>query len=358
MASPPKCIACQQELFVDLTVCGMCGKRQPSPKPSALEPVAAPVASMPPELVPIAASPALPPVPKKSGAVRLIALVLITVLAGGGYWTWAQKQASEQRVVELEKKQAEEARRRQEEDSARGIKEAEERGRKDAEEKLKQEISQKEAEERAKAEVEKARKDLEEQQGAQSRSSVQSMERAARCSDTRECLTIMLGAADPRSTQVWQAAATRLSELTTTKSGDTVAARDLNKRGIDEYRRGNKPAAIDLLTRAARTDASDAEIQTNLGFVLLRAERKEESWPVLARALQLDPRRGPTWHTVSEYFVYTAKSDLAVRALLINFELSKAKEQALANFEKQAQTYSNVDMRPVYELAIIKIKAR
>ena len=285
-------------------------------------------------------------------------MIIIVALMGGGYWAWTQKQASEQRVAELEQKQAEEARRRQEEEKARELKEAEERGRKEAEEKLKQELAQKEAEERAKAEAEKEHKSRDEQQSNQSKSAGSAMERAARCADMRECISIMLGATDPRSAQVMQAAATRMSELTTTKSGDTNVARDLNKRGVDEYRKGNKAAAIDLFNRAGRADPSDAEVQSNLGFVLLRAERKDEAWPVLVRALQLDPRRALTWHAVSEYFAATAKSDLAVRALLVNYELSKTKDQALANFEKQAQTYSNADMRPIYELAAMKIKAR
>ena len=364
MASPLKCVACQQELFGDLTVCGMCGKRQPPPKPVAPEPAAAPVSSVPPAPSPVSAPVASPaassasPAPKKGGAGGLIALVIIAVLAGGGYWAWTQKQASEQRVAELEQKQAEEARRRQEEEKARELKEAEERGRKEAEEKLKQEMAQKEAEEKAKAEADKERKSTEDQQGNQSRSAGAAMERAARCADMRDCISIVLGAADPRSAQVMQAAATRMSELTTTKSGDTNAARDLNKRGVDEYRKGNKAAAIDLFTRAGRADPSDAEVQSNLGFVLLRAERKDEAWPALVRALQLDPRRALTWHAVSEYFASTSKSDLAVRALLVNYELSKTKDQALANFEKQAQTYSNVEMRPIYGVAVRKIKAR
>lgn len=366
MASPLKCVACQQELFGDPNVCGMCGKRQPPRKSISPEPSAAPAPSAQPVSAPGLESVSLSadsskaaPTPKKGGASgSLIALVIIAVLAGGGYWAWVQKNASEQRVAELEQKQAEEARRRQEEEKARELKEAEERGRKEGEEKLKQELAQKEAEERAKAEAEKERRSQEEPQGNPGRSAGAALERAARCADMRDCISIMLGAADPRSAQVMQAAATRMGELSTIKSGDSTAAHELNKRGVDEYRKGNKSAAIDLFARAGRADPGDAEVQGNLGFVLLRADRKDEAWPALVRALQLDSRRTQTWHAISEYFASTSKSDLAVRALLVNYELSKAKDQALSNFEKQAQTYSNVDMRSVYELAVMKIKAR
>lgn len=409
MNAPLRCIdpSCAEELHGDLTRCGVCGKRQPvmpqtRPEPEpvpAPEVIAAPVAQTESDkqtaqetTAPIVSEAASSVVKVKPGGSKSTVVVMLALLlaGGGGYWAWSQKLAADQRVAELQEQQAQEAQRRLEEQRAKELKEAEERGRKEAEEKIKQELAQKEAEERAKAEAEQAKAEVERakseaeqarldterakaeferakaqaererrQAGGQtSRNSDALMTQATRCADTRQCLSVILSAADPASPQALLAAVARIRELPAPVSrGDSAAGNDLNRRAVEEARRNDQNAALDLLRRAVQADPSNASAQGNLGVVLLRSGRKDEAWGALLLSLQLDPGREFTWQGIAEYLAATSKTELAVRALLTHHEVAKDKRQALANIESLAKG-SNTNLRPVAEQALSKIRVR
>ncbi len=333
--SSPTCVQCGAELFNDPTRCGVCGARQPAPvpvpSPQPEPPVPQASASSDPQAQPAAGAGA------PSSSRTWLYLFVGAAIALGGYQYWSSQKEAEAQVVAA-RAEAEATRKRLEAEKAQEVREAQERARQEAEARVR------EAEEKAQQATEAA--------------SV--LEKAARCADARECIGFMLAAAEPRQPQVFQAAATRFSEMATARApsgSDRNTARDLNRRGLEEYKRGNVSAAIESFTRASRLDPVDAEISGNLGYLLVKAQRLDEASKALSQSIQADPRRSGVWHAVAEYFG-PSRSDSAVRALILSYEVAKAKDQVLASYEKLVTTASLSEMRPIYAQAVARIKAR
>ena len=247
-----------------------------------------------------------------------------------------KRQAAE---AELLARQQEEARKRQADDELQArLREAEEKGRREAEEKARQ--------------------------AAQASGNVPQpvavagslIDKAARCENLQTCMRIMIDSADPRSPESIQVAAARIGEFNKAQRGDRKADRDLNKRGLDEFRNNNFPVAINLLTQAAAADNADVEIHSNLGFVAIRANRPDVAGQALAAALLLDPRRTSTWLPVAEFFSLKGNNESSVRSLLLGYEFSTNKEKTLAFFEDKSTTAEREAMRPVYTAALQRIR--
>ncbi len=225
------------------------------------------------------------------------------------------------------------------------LKEAEERGRREALEQQHQDTTQSESSANA-------------QDQTQVETTVADVAaRASVCDSYMKCFNTMLEAVAPRNPEAIQIAATRISESNKARRGDRKVARELNARGLDEYKKSNYSVAIDLLQQAAAADPADVEIQSNLGFVALRAENTTIASAALTNALHLDPRRTSTWIPLAELLVQVNTSDLAVRAVLLGYEFSANKEKSMTFFEDKSITAERVEMRPVYASAIQQIKA-
>lgn len=341
--SSPTCVQCGAELFNDPTRCGVCGARQPAPAPAAASAPAASAGRAGDSDLKASDSPAGADKQdsSSSGSSRgWIYAIVAAVVVLGGYQYWNTQKEAEAKV-EAARAEAEATRKRLEAEKNQQVQAAQERARQEAEARVR------EAEEKAQQATEAAT----------------ALEKAARCADARECIGFMLAAAEPRQPQVFQAAATRFSELGSARGGsgpsasERNTARDLNRRGLEDYKRGNVSAAIESFSRASRLDPADAEISGNLGYVLVKAQRLDEASKALSQSIQADPRRSGVWHAVAEYFG-PSRADSAVRALLLSYEVSKTKDQVLASYEKLVTTATSSDMRPIYAQAVARIKAR
>jgi len=362
MTPKMNCVKCGFELESGDTRCVACGSRQPavSSEDARIEtPVGIAVGPTPAAATPIDAglrSAVEPPKSEsKSSKWGVVGVAVVLALAGGAYWAWSQKSAADERIVQMEQEKVALDRQRAEEERQRKMKETEEKERREADEKAKSEQAQKLAEEeRLKADA--AEKNATGTDTVSNSSSTGLLEKVARCETRAACVSFMLASADPRKPELIQLAATRLSEMAQVQPGDRPAARGHNAKGLDDVRKGNFAGALESFLKAVKADPSDAEIRTNLGYVLLKLGRNEDALNVLSAAVQLDPRRGVTWHAIAELFAVTAKGDLAVKALMLTYEFSKAKDKALAYFEKQALSPDRPELRPVYELAILKLR--
>ena len=232
-----------------------------------------------------------------------------------------------------------------EEEMQAKLREAEEKGRRDAEERMRQE--------QAAAQPAPA-------QTATTPSATPTagnlLEKATACANLQACMRVMMEGADPRSPEAIQVAATRIGEFNKAQRGDRKTARDLNKQALDDFRNNNAPSAINLLTKAAETDPADVEIQSNLGFIAIRANRLDIAEQALGKALLLDSRRTSNWLPVAEYFALKGDGESSIRSLLLGYEFSSNKEKTLAFFEDKSTTSEIEAMRPIYVSALQKIR--
>jgi hypothetical protein len=180
--------------------------------------------------------------------------------------------------------------------------------------------------------------------------------RAVQCK-LNDCIPIMLDGVNPRKPEVIEAAASRIDGFAKPQRGDRKTARALNERGLNEFKNSNYASAVDILKQAATADPADVEIQSNLAFVALRADRSQIALEAVSVALKINPRRTSSWVSLSEFFILSAKNTAATRAMLLAYEFSANKEKSLAFFEDKANTAERPEMRPVYKEVLEMIKA-
>jgi hypothetical protein len=309
----------------------------------------------------VAASAPVPtpvPVPvrkSRAGLYSLVVAVLIAGAGGAGYWGWTQKVKADEAAALIAKQLADEQQRKDEE--AQKLKAAEETGRAEAEAKAKADADATAAAARPSEETSRsaAAEQVQQKPAAQPQPKA-IFEKASQCKSVPECVAAMLDSAEPRYPEAIQAGAAKLSEFNNAKKGDRRTARDLNKRGLEQFANSKLAEAVDLLRKAAVADPSDIEIASNLGHVLLQANRVDDAASVLANALMLDSRRTGSWISIAEFFVAKDGKDLSLRALLLAYEFSGNKEKTIIFYEDKAITADRVAMRPVYASAIQKLK--
>jgi tetratricopeptide (TPR) repeat protein len=163
----------------------------------------------------------------------------------------------------------------------------------------------------------------------------------------------MLQATDPRKPEVINIAAARIGEFSKPPKGSRNAARNLNVKGLSEFKKGNVDEASLLLQQAATLDPSDVEIQSNLGLALLRANRLAGAQVALRAALALNPRRTGAWVPMAEYFFEEGDSAKATSSLLLAYEFSENREKTRKYFEGKAGATDRNST--IYALALKKL---
>jgi tetratricopeptide (TPR) repeat protein len=179
------------------------------------------------------------------------------------------------------------------------------------------------------------------------------LKRSIQCADFDDCFNVMLQATDPRKPEVINIAAARIGEFSKPPKGSRNAARNLNVKGLSEFKKGNVDEASLLLQQAATLDPSDVEIQSNLGLALLRANRLAGAQVALRAALALNPRRTGAWVPMAEYFFEEGDSAKATSSLLLAYEFSENREKTRKYFEGKAGATDRNST--IYALALKKL---
>jgi len=164
------------------------------------------------------------------------------------------------------------------------------------------------------------------------------LNKAIRCSDFDDCFNVMLQASDPRQPEAINVAAARIGEIGKPPKGNRKAARELNARGLSEYKKGHISEAVALMQQAANEDPSDVEVQSNLGLILLKANRSEDAKLPLKTSLTINPRRTSAWVPMAELFFEIGDSAKAVSSLMLAYEFSENKERTRTYFEGKSGT--------------------
>lgn len=177
--------------------------------------------------------------------------------------------------------------------------------------------------------------------------------KAAGCGDFDSCFEVMLQATDPRRLEPISVAAARIGELQKPPKGNRKAARDLNAKGLSEFKKDNFADAAKHLQQAANEDPSDVEVQSNLGLALLRANQLAAAQVALKTALAINPRRTSAWVPMAEYFFEAGDSVKAVASLLLAYEFSENREKTRTFFDSKAGTADRNAV--IYTLALKKL---
>lgn len=182
------------------------------------------------------------------------------------------------------------------------------------------------------------------------------LERASQCAGIESCIQVMLEAALPANPDAMQVVAARIGRLKDAQRGDRKVARGISAQGHKEFKDKNYEAAFSFFRQASEVDPLDIEIQANVGFAALRANRFQEAETALLKALKLDPRRTTSWIPLGEVYSMTKSADAALRAVLVAYEFSANREKTRAFFEEKAVSCDLVEMRPVYSAAFKRVQ--
>lgn len=293
--------------------------------------VAAPVPSRTPaqDSVPVVASSS-----SKPAFAAVITVAFFCLLAGGGYWGWSQKQASEQAAAA----------------EAAKVREAQQRHLNELEVQRRVELAaaaaKKDAEARAQAELQRQRAAAAAAARAASAAAPTTMgvavaqsdeQRVAACADAQACAIFMMAAAQARRSDLILLAAGRIDSFDKPAQGDRKSARELNRQGLDALAARDFAGASRLFQRAAAIDPHDVEIASNLGLALVRERQPDAATDALLKAVALDPRRTSAWAPMAEAFDLLGRADLTEASLLLAWEFSANKDKSLDYFRDRAQ---------------------
>lgn len=177
--------------------------------------------------------------------------------------------------------------------------------------------------------------------------------KAAACGDFDSCFEVLLQAADPTRPEAISVAAAKIGELQKPPKGNRKAARDLNAKGLSEFKKDNFADAVNQFQQASKEDPSDVEVQTNLGWALLRANRLVVAQVALKSAIAMGPRRTSSWVPMAEYFFEAGDSGKAIASLLLAYEFSEYRERTRTFFDSKAAAADRNAV--VYTLALKKL---
>lgn len=160
--------------------------------------------------------------------------------------------------------------------------------------------------------------------------------RASKCGDFHDCFNVMLQSADPRNPEAISVAAARIAEFQKPARGNRKVARELNTKGLAEFKKTNFTESVTLLQQASTEDPGDVEILSNLGLALLKANRAQEARQALRSSLAINPRRTSAWVPMADVLSEIGDSDSAMAALLLAYEFSENKEKTRTYFDGKA----------------------
>jgi len=160
--------------------------------------------------------------------------------------------------------------------------------------------------------------------------------RAAKCGDFYDCFNVMLQSADPRNPEAISVAAARINEFQKPARGNRKLARELNTKGLAEFKKGNFTEAVTLMQRASSEDPGDVEVLSNLGLALLKANRAQDARQALRSSLAINPRRTSAWVPMADVLFEIGDGDSAAAALLLAYEFSENKEKTRTFFDGKA----------------------
>ena len=137
--------------------------------------------------------------------------------------------------------------------------------------------------------------------------------------------------------------------------GDRRVARDLNERGLAQWRRQRFEEAAVYFRQAHDADPSDAEIVENLGYSLLRAGHTAEAEPAILTALSLAPERASAWGSLGLLRAKSGKHAEGVACVLTAFRFARDQKRTLDVYSRLASTHDDPKVRAMLSDVVSRI---
>jgi Tfp pilus assembly protein PilF len=119
----------------------------------------------------------------------------------------------------------------------------------------------------------------------------------------------------------------RIELLPKPARGDRKRARSLNEQGLKELNAGNFAEAATVFEQAGSADPLDAEILSNEGYALIKADDPEAAIDPIERSIALQPGRASAWGTLGEALARSGFLEQATAAFNIAFTFSQNREK-------------------------------
>lgn len=119
----------------------------------------------------------------------------------------------------------------------------------------------------------------------------------------------------------------RIELLPKPARGDRKRARSLNEQGLKELNAGNFAEAATAFEQAGSADPLDAEILSNEGYALIKADDPEAAIDPIERSIALQPGRASAWGTLGEALARSGFLEQATAAFNIAFTFSQNREK-------------------------------
>ena len=169
------------------------------------------------------------------------------------------------------------------------------------------------------------------------------------CSVIEECLRKSLIAASSEDVESIRKIATFIDQFPKPDQGNRPISRKLNTEALEYLKKNDFDAAVNTLKLALKENPKDVEINSNLGFALVKGGRYKEAVSVLTGSLVLDPRRTSTWTPLAEAYALDNKPNEAIAAMWVGLQWSADREKSISYYSDRMEKEKN-DRQQLFDL--------
>jgi predicted Zn-dependent protease len=164
-----------------------------------------------------------------------------------------------------------------------------------------------------------------------------------------ECVKKSLLAAVSEDVDSVRKLATFIDEIPKPDQGNRPISRKLNSEALELLRKNDFDSAVNIFKSAVKENPKDVEINSNLGFALVKGGRYKEAIAVLHNPLILDPRRTSTWTPLAEAYALDNKQNEALASMWIGLQWSADREKSVSYYAERIEKEKN-DRPQLFEL--------
>jgi Tfp pilus assembly protein PilF len=171
----------------------------------------------------------------------------------------------------------------------------------------------------------------------------------ASCNLLDECVKKSLLAAVSEDVDSVRKLATFIDQIPKPDQGNRPISRKLNSEALELLRKNDFDSAVNIFKSAVKENPKDVEINSNLGFALVKGGRYKEAIAVLHNSLILDPRRTSTWTPLAEAYALDNKQNEALASMWIGLQWSADREKSVSYYAERIEKEKN-DRPQLFEL--------
>jgi len=169
------------------------------------------------------------------------------------------------------------------------------------------------------------------------------------CASIDDCLRKSLIAASTEDVESIRKIATLIDQFPKPDQGNRPISRKLNTEALEYLKKNDFDNAVNALKLALKENPKDVEINSNLGFALVKGGRYKEAISVLTGSLILDPRRTSSWTPLAEAYALDNKPNEALASMWVGLQWSADREKSINYYSERIEKERN-DRQQLFEL--------